>query len=986
MKKIIFTLAVLLTGLSFQVFGSVPVPSGAYGAIPSNAIGLYFFDFGGNGPNPPYPAVATASTLPGNVTVTVPWWTTSGTTKIPNGDYTMAKLINTNFGYNPWWGGADHTGRPFQDHTTPNENTGTPASMTGYMMVINANANPSKFFDITIDNICPNTKLYFSIWAGNLMATTPPPTPQGPYTNPKLRFVIIEPNDVNETNVLATKSVELPVHTEGPTWEQVYLTFPNTNSTSLRLRIYNDQRSDIGNDLVLDDIAVFMLKPDAAIEGPGFYCENELMNLSAAFKDDGTFGNNIAYQWLYVPTAADTLKSLDQWTLVGGNSAKLTATAAAGFYKLVIGSPTNVSALDPDCCSVSWATEVKVGHVGTLYWNPNTLNQQWDNLSNWLELVSGTLVPATYYPTKCVDVHIPGNAKTYPTLDASRADWPEEDSLACHDIWFHFGGLIGKPHLLKYHYAYVQYNFGTSDGSDNDKGYAGGTNTISDIFSATPMNRGQWYALAAPLQKIASGDFCVGGYPNFWQEAFKSSPNRLSSIDNKTFIDMTGDWFTPDSTNAWDVGKQYNAIAIWAGEAKDGLPFGEGSGYQKNLDDLKGILEMPYFENNTEIPLHQLFSHSDGVSSFQYYYYDRATLDPVPASIKPFGELQRGEEAYRFIIEGPPFSKTGNEYTMTVLANTEIMVGNPFFSQLDFDAFTSDNTGITKYRLYVGNNFTAYSSTAGSASTTGNPTGTDQYIAPLQAFFITPTTSSLTFNADKVAPATPPGNKLRSSTADSNMKADVLYLKAESPAGKSYLTLSMQEVNEKNLILLLPDGYPEVPQIYATDQTGQRNAIQFEGGYVGSVPLGVLSSDSDMITLTVQNADNIAMDSLILWDKYADKKVDLKTTDTYTFRNVPSVSDRFVLIAGNKVITGIAAPEVAGSIRATVYGNTLYVSASSEISSVSVISLEGITLSKVTGIGQNTYTQRLNLPKGVYLVYVKTENGETKAVKIVVNG
>jgi hypothetical protein len=311
------------------------------------------------------------------------------------------------------------------------------------------------------------------------------------------------------------------------------------------------------------------------------------------------------------------------------------------------------------------------------------------------------------------------------------------------------------------------------------------------------------------------------------------------------------------------------------------------------------------------------------------------------------------------------------------------MVGNPFISYLDFDAFIATNYGISSYRLYVGNNYAAYNPITGGIWVYGSENG--QYIAPLQAFFIVTSSSPLHFYADVVSTAlgeitNPNDIKIRSSNSG-NTKDDVLYLKAESPAGKSYLTLSMQNVNEKNLILLLPQGYPDIPQLYATDITGQKNVIQFEGGYVKEVPLGILSSDSiNEVTLTIYNQDKVNAENLVLWDKLLDRKIDLKNTDSYTFVNVPNTPDRFVLTMGN--VTGITPAAVVAPVRAFVSGNTLQVNAGSKIADVSVITLQGITLSKDTNIGQTLYTKTLDFPKDIYLVSVRLETGETKILKI----
>jgi len=321
-------------------------------------------------------------------------------------------------------------------------------------------------------------------------------------------------------------------------------------------------------------------------------------------------------------------------------------------------------------------------------------------------------------------------------------------------------------------------------------------------------------------------------------------------------------------------------------------------------------------------------------------------------------------------------------YKMPVTANQEIMIGNPFMSELNFDSLAAENPGIDTYRLYKGlgsgsSNYFSYSTTTGAVN------DMTQYIAPLQAFFITTASDpSLKFYPDDLSLAIVADYQFKSSASSGKGKPDVLYLRATSQSGESWLTLSMQNVQKNNLILLLPVGYPDVPQIYATDGTGQKNAIQFEGKYVENVSLGILSKSSDDVTLTVYNKEKLNTSTLTLWDKYLDKKIDLKTTDSYTFKNLPEITDRF-LLGMDKVITGISpANDTNRQVFVNVSGNTLFVSASSGIENVSVISLQGITVSKGNAGARMSYTTSLELPSGLYLVAVKLTTGETKVMKI----
>lgn len=952
MKKAIITLLIgMLATLLSQTYGQPPAGSKR----------IFLEDFGGKGAS--YPTVATLDTIPHT------WSTTckfvgpgvgSGTNGAAgDNEYQLAKHITTvptssvkgGIAYAAWW--SDSYPPAFQERTFQSD----PTQQQGYMMVINASATPSVFFRYTIHNLCPNTHLYFSAYVGNLIRGDAEASAYATRANPSLRFVILDPAAAAPNDTLATSDTISILKDTQPLWHECGFEFTNGITDAITLLIYNATPSSDGNDLVLDDIEIWLSLPVLNVSGSAYYCPGDHMNLTATYDDPKeTFGRNPKIKWLYSENANDDILNWDSVEV----GATYTKPVVPGFYRAVVGDADNIDSNNYDCCSISDPMEVSFITETTLYWMPQAGSQNWNDPHNW-QFPNGD--PSPYAPSKCTDVHIPGNSGQYPSLDVATSG----PYCACRDIWFHFGGLVGQPQLLDYHRSYVQYNFGMSNGANGDVHNGG-------IISADPMKRNQWHALAAPLQKMASGDFGVGGFPSMWQECFITSPQMgPPEIGSNGTLDTY--WYVPENTNSWYINEQNNAIAVWA----DGDPNIQyvTTGYQQNLDGLKGILEIPYYENPTVSAFHRGFSQSGTVSSFQYYYGDRTGF---PLANK-FGYIDRGsdDEAYRFIFEGSPFTKTAEGiYAMAYQTFGDvIMVGNPFMSNLDFDGLAADNS-LDAYYLYVDNSFDAYSYIAGSATDM-------QYIAPLQAFFIKMPASKtvLTFNATNLAFADPANIQLRASNNRGRKRVDVLYLMASSMAGESRLTLSMQNVKAKNVELLLPQGYSDIPRLYATDDTGQKNCIQFEGGDVNEIPFGILSSDSiHPITITAINRENLNVKNLVLWDKYLNNKIDLETTDSYTFMNVPDVEGRFLLMMDNEAATGIFPVEKDGTVYAGASYNRLFVGATSVIANVSVITLQGITVFKEKDIQQTSYTKTLQLPSGLYLVSVKLKTGETKMAKI----
>jgi len=961
MNKTIATLFIVLSASVTQTYGQAPIPPPG---VPATAKRIYFEDFGGNRPGDAVVATkATADSILRGRTTLTSVGTISTANNPPDNGYALAQSTK-GAAYGVWWGNGSTAA--YTDHDAAVGRT------PGYMMVVNAAADTTRnFFKYTIKDLCPNTHLYFSVWAGNAVRS-----PTGRDT-PKLVFVIADPLD--STHVYRQSDKFILNETTTPTW--VPLVFDFTSSTdSITLRIFDKEPSTNGNDLVMDDIEIWLDAPSVTTSGRLYYCDGEYVKLKLNYDIttiDATYGaDDLGFQWFYTPALDPNIdpatNDYSAWSPVGNNET-CTDLAKEGYYVGLIGTKESILDGDHSCCSVADTVQVHfIPPNDTLYWVPQGVSQNWNDPQNWVSKLKGMAV-SPYAPSVCTDVHIPGNSKSYPSLDLATS----MDESACQDIWFHFGGLIGQPHLLKYHHAYVQYNFGISDESNPDP-----NPTLK--YSSTPMSRDRWYALAAPLQRMVSGDFAFGGFPFTWQNVYYTSPNQTPGT-------LDGDWqAVTDNTNDWRISDQYNAIVVGVdGELTSGLVT-TGS-YQKNLDALNGILEIPYYEDDANLQYHGV-TQSGNVTSFPYFDYTQPDFPPAlptDPQYKPPGEIDRGsDEAYYFIFQDANlFSNVGSTYSLSVPANTDIMVGNPFMSDLDFDRFAVDN-GINSYYLYYGNSFNSF--VPYNYHTGTGPDLSMRYIAPLQAFFINTGSSSgavkpLLFNADNIAVApNPVAEKLRASTE--NTKPDVLYLKAANNAGVSYLTLSMQNVEDKNLILLLRKDNPGIPSLYATDDAKQKNCIQFLGGYGNSdIPLGILSNSSDMVTLTVSNSENLSVDSLILYDTALTKRVDLKANNTYTFANDPAVQDRFVLTMKNKSsVTGITSTQVARPVYISASNNTLFVKAESGIKDISVITLQGITALRDDDIGQTSYTKTLQLPSGMYLVSVKLTTGETSVAKVVI--
>ncbi len=146
-------------------------------------------------------------------------------------------------------------------------------------------------------------------------------------------------------------------------WRQYGLNFTvPTGLSAVALSIINNAPGGTGNDIALDDIAVYACLPPVTITGlkaGGIYCPGETLSLTANYTDDGSLGAGFVYQWYYSETG--DLRSWESWSQVpGSNSNVLSRPAATGFYRVVVGNPVNVTTGNFNCCALSNSAQVSV--------------------------------------------------------------------------------------------------------------------------------------------------------------------------------------------------------------------------------------------------------------------------------------------------------------------------------------------------------------------------------------------------------------------------------------------------------------------------------------------------------------------------------------------------------------------------------------------------------------------------------------------------
>ncbi len=842
------------------------------------------------------------------------------------------------------------------DHTDPGK---------GRSLIVNANYDPGQFYQLKISNICPGTHLYFSAWVFNLVNPnadqTASYTKQGTvFNDPDLHFILTDGAD--GTILKEYKTGSIPKVTDPATnWRPYGFDFITGSSSTVILTLKNNAPGGNGNDLMIDDIEVYGSISPVMIDGPLSYCPGDPLNLTIKDMNKMPLTEDVKVNWLFSENGSMGFDA--KWDTISNlTSVHLDMPfQKSGYLRAVVGHPIAIDEKLFNCCSMSDPTYITIT-PNLMYWSKTSKNNDWNNPDNW---VDANDVPLNNIPGKCTDVHIPGNAQYYPSLENEntlRSEFYGEPR--CRDITYHFGSEVAKPHYLDYRKAYIQYNFG----------YYNESNYIlnGDPYSAAPMERGHWYALAAPLKNIVSSDFSVGGFPNFWQRGFKSSIDRFSTLN--------GDWYIPENTAALEIGARQNyAISIWAGEL---LPGVLGEDNHQNLNALNGILQMPYFEDAVISANHRIheYNTADSTSRFYYYYYDRIGL-PVKKSF--YDSFRRGGQSYRFVFEDNN-NEARNDFAVNVPAGTEIMIGNPFISSLDFNNLYERNNAVMEnyYRLFEKDKFITYSIPDGSSD------GLTNDIASFQGFFIkTKGTGTTTLYFPKSSSVTRPAftlHKLRSFLPEN----EKIYINADNKngSGRAMIVINNATLNpDIPQLFIISKESENVPQIYTLNSAKKKNVIQHEQGEQIEVPIGIKCESNDTINFSFSNIGSMNYESFTLTDTRLNKTINLLNQNTYSFKNEPNAGERFLLrIGGSKDATAIDPAINKTVFQASFYENMLQIQSSEIISMVSIFSIQGIKISSWSNINAKNFSKEVQLPDGMYIADIKLINGETKNKKIII--
>jgi len=635
-----------------------------------------------------------------------------------------------------------------------------------------------------------------------------------------------------------------------------------------------------------------------------------------------------------------------------------------------------------------------------LIWTGKANDNNWNNWGNW---------DLSYLPQACTDVWIPGNLNSYPYLNIIPGGY------ACNNIYFMMGGEVGRHDLLTYQKAHVQMNWGlggstqvtvgdvhTVNGEIND---ANGISThlgFSAANSNVPLQRNAWHMFSAPLQRVVSGDYAFGGFPKSFIQKFNIS-GTVAPGDYST-----GNWTGTFADQAVEL-RAGEGFAYWINEYRNqdmyreyGQGIIQGDAYftdqpnrEYGLKMTNGIFELPYFQSSLMLNSHRI-NNQQGNRSLFYYYYNRAPYEMT--NTKAPDEISRDNDAFLLNEGNTTLDVTRQE------GDYEILIGNPYMSTIDFQKFYEQNSSVIYpwYRLFKGTNnqydFDIYDSEQGTSI--GN---IDQYIAPMQGFFVTlrgtggvSQNDILDFDMGNLATGISvarPYDAVNTLRVVDTEQEDILRIRASNDGYASETLIAFRDDADNNYnpeedIYKLFVNNPDAPQVYTyTDRYPL--SMNFIGGGDLTIPLGIKTSFSGNVKFEITGMDKSNMQVEFL-DVQLNKKQEITGNKSfeYTFKNNTTLpqTDRF-FIRIQKSVSGLQTPQGASdgnSISAYFSGNDIKIVSIPDdlIRKIEVYDLQGKSLMTVDNVKAISYTATMNPEVRVAIVKIHTAN-YTRSFKVI---
>ena len=467
---------------------------------------------------------------------------------------------------------------------------------------------------------------------------------------------------------------------------------------------------------------------------------------------------------------------------------------------------------------------------------------------------------------------------------------------------------------------------------------------------------GQWTAVSTPLQGVVAGDWYAPTATGKQEtEYFKDITFNTTDYNRLNPAVYQRSWSTGAKIVENDNGTTPVSFATeWSSAYNDAyVPYVAGGGFS-----IQGILNQGQQPSSTDKLLFR-FPKAD-----TSYGVSTGTLSRTNAGkLLVTGLLDRSDP-----LKYNP--KADVEATLIPSADGKyLMVGNPFMAPLDVQAFVAANSDVLAQKYWISSDLTTAVTYDGTRWSEGT-----SLIPPYSVFYVeakTPSTASVEvkFTADM--------QKFATSSTDAGSQAASLKITAEDAEGSSSAAVRYAAsasngfgMEDAQMISGLTGNADNAPQVYTVAGNTAVSVNQLKDAQ--RIPLGVTAADGSVVTLTFSGV--AAVKDAALYDAELQSETPLHEGYQLTV-NGSSYGRYFLIGKGPGTTTGISDVETDGNVSvSSILPRQIVVTSDAELRSVSVWSVSGALLKKVTLNGDYTCTLN-NVDSDVVVVRTETANG-----------
>lgn len=492
------------------------------------------------------------------------------------------------------------------------------------------------------------------------------------------------------------------------------------------------------------------------------------------------------------------------------------------------------------------------------------------------------------------------------------------------------------------------------------------------------MKKNTKYWLASPLKDVFSGDmYAPKGSGRQTTPAFE----EINYIHGNQY----NRWDPAFYQKAWDKGvtyytdkngTTYNKVSAvmsnWSIEYNDvNVPYTLGKGFYARVEgNFTG-------DKNNGIALVRLPK-----ADKSYSYYTKAADVSSIKERTDAGKMADGEEIIITLSDDDDAEVNNNPDG----DGNHFLIGNPYMAYLNMEAFFTGNPGLAeKYWTLDNGNVIVGTPDVDWEWEENKQLG---YIAPMQAFFVeragysttetqadegvANTDLTVTFSIDMTV-ANPTSKEGETTTRAFKATNPQLTILAKGTEGKSVSFVVQSDFAEnvyksdEDAVALL-DSELKIPMVYTV--AGNCAAAVNKVKDMQNIPLGVYAEEDEEVEVTIEGMSQF-VDSLYLHDALTGKSV-LLDGDTYTLRVNGENHGRYTITTKGGITV-----ESNICVYSPSSNNLMIAASPSEtLEQVRVFDMSGRMVENRADLGSSNC--RLRIASGIYIVYAKTEAGETK--------